>query len=341
MSVTKDKADFSKKKTKKTKKKHLKKKKNKSIDTNQCYICYDSITKKEMYYPCNCEFGFVHRDCLSKWVRRHPMCRICGLKYHLDRQNDTCFICQKDANDDELIKPCDCKHITVHHGCLNLAYQNENLRKCEYCSYEYRINTKSTIKFDREKSCYSLKIIGYLFLNLLTLLITILLILGTSMTPASNRKFKNNHKSSFLLFPGYALETFDILYLIFCGIIGLIIIFYLFIEFFSELEILAREHNAKFKLLIGRRLVWIGLILLFQLTGNLHYQFYYWVGMIPEVNHFWMFNAKSFLVGLAGLILLTLPITVPGSIGYGSYRAIKYLCFEKQTSVQIIPKDTV
>jgi len=334
-------------------KKRSKKKKRKSVDHDQCYICHDQISKKEMYYPCNCEFGFVHRSCLKRWVRKHPKCRICGLKYHLDRRNDTCFLCKKDASDqDELIKPCDCRHVTVHNDCLNQAYQNDYLRRCEYCNYRYQVKEESTIEFNHQKSFHYWRLTGFFFLNLLTIFVSVILMAGTNLT-SFNRPFVTDHDpekmDSFLLFPGEIngnLAIIDMFYTPAFAIGGVgtfvtLVAWIICVEL-ERFEVGGYHNHTKGKLgIFTGRLVWFGLILLLQLMGNIHYQFYYWVGVIPEINHFWMFNGYSFSVGLAGLILVTSPVTVPLAIGYTSYHLFKCCCLQEKTSVQVVPKEMV
>jgi hypothetical protein len=101
-----------------------------------------------------------------------------------------------------------------------------------------------------------------------------------------------------------------------------------------------KRSRNRFKLLGYPLLV----ALAFQLLGNIHYQFYWRVGIIPDQNHFWVFNRKSFLTGPAGLILVSGFVAVPVFIiylAYGLYRCFYLILIKETHQVTIMPNQQI
>jgi len=264
---------------------------------NNCYYCHGKIKEEEKYYPCNCSFGFIHRKCLKKWVKKQEFCGICKSKYVLQRKPGICFICNEKTKDNSLITPCKCKFMKVHRNCINMKYCENN--KCEYCNYEYQIKTITK----RIRLHYILYIFGYL----VYLLFLVLLAGGTNFIKSWNRDFLlgGNKKvgSNILLFPGLDNEgmvVIDILYLVFIIFSwSSIILIFLVDDFYTKKISLKRPRKL---------IAFIPWVLSLHLLGNFHYQFYGLVGVIPKENQFWLFNGYSFLAGTSPLIILILMI---------------------------------
>jgi len=349
------------------KKKHVK---------DQCYICRSGIKETEKYYPCNCRFGFVHRNCLERWVKlSHQKCRICGLKYHLDRQSDLCFVCLENK-EESLIKPCDCDFITVHALCMNEWYnRGDDHHSCPYCDFKYQVKTKVT----RNLTCSRWYAPLYIMGGLIYFGMIIFLISGTHLIDAFgwnvNRDFvdliiESEKLGGFLLFPG--THTTGIVDLLYCITLGFIIIGCIFVIIvYLSMRLHPRQcySHAEFDLLsvndrniavaekqklidrcknpLWRLAVFFGIpaaILCLHLFGNIHYQFYGAVGVIPENDRFWMFNGYSFLVGLAGFVLVAamlLTVVGLGFVFYYCFKGMRWICFKENQSIEVLDRTEV
>jgi len=127
-------------------------------------------------------------------------------------------------------------------------------------------------------------------------------------------------KMSWMVFPGTELDSIiDILYIIAAGLIQLIIVFeffcYTFDEFFSWKDV---DFDEFF---LGA-IIFPLLAAIYHLFGNLHYQFYCTVGMLPEENCFWMFDYRSLIMGPAGLIGSAIIVILTVGIFYILFKTI-------------------
>ncbi|MEX0598010.1 MAG: hypothetical protein WD512_16090, partial [Candidatus Paceibacterota bacterium] len=191
---------------------------------DKCYFCYGRIREIDKYLPCNCRFGFVHRECLRQWmlVEGNTHCRICQLRYHLERLDGVCFVCNINDQDKPLIKPCKCLYITVHADCINRWYMSSNSNhRCRYCDYEYQIVTQVSRKFTKSR----LYILMFFLLTVTYILLVLFLVAGTDLISAIDPSIKYRgfiydvsprNIRSIILFPGSTNESWviaDYLYL--------------------------------------------------------------------------------------------------------------------------------
>jgi len=350
------------KKIRKKKRKQLHEEEKKPKD--KCLFCHGRISEEDKYFPCNCRFGFVHRECLRQWafVDGHLYCQVCKLRYHLERQNGVCFVCNSANQEKPLIKPCKCLYITVHSDCINQWYtQSNNNHKCKYCDYEYKIVTQVSRKFTKSRIpivLWTLGIIAYL-------LFAIFLIAGTDLISAIDPSIKYPRFDytyngtvpdgvSRVLFPGnntqacYALE---IMYLITIGFVSLIALCALGawginmvistmkktdtdVEYMHQNKVWL--HKNKWALFLGP-LVSIPLL---HLLGNIHYLIYARVNLISPINSFWMYNGYSFITGPAGLIVIMLIIGF-GLFLYMTFKGIYWLLVKENKQIEVVVPDVV
>lgn len=178
---------------------------------------------------------------------------------------------------------------------------------------EYRINKEKTISFLEN-------------MTLLVSFIATILVIGSndlfyalrnsyySETMVTRREFiladvrddLGRLSSSFLLYPGVTVHMMiDIFYLVFSVSLFIVILPLQIVTMTPPMRVqnFARNYWKFMTLLIPA----IGLI--FHLFGNFYYQFYCDVKVIPQGNCFWMFDYRSFLTGVAGIIT-TIPATV-------------------------------
>lgn len=115
--------------------------------------------------------------------------------------------------------------------------------------------------------------------------------------------------SSFLLFPGLTAHMMiDVFYLAFSTLLIMVVF---------PLTIVLNYDSYKYHVLVEKfEKYWKFLTLLIPVTtlilhlfGNFYYQFYCDIKVIPQENCFWMFDYRSFLTGVAGIIT-TIPATV-------------------------------
>jgi len=139
---------------------------------------------------------------------------------------------------------------------------------------------------------------------------------------------------SFLLFPGSALSVpiLDIFYLV---VLGFWILHYIIgscLEWNWDRDLTPKCLSDLQSQLTppSRALLALCVSIVFHVSGNMHYQFYYCVGVIPLENRFAIFDIRSFACGPAGLILIAAVL----SVAYALFYVLRYvftgqLCFEK------------
>lgn len=63
---------------------------NSSDGAPTCRICFFGDAKQPLLEPCNCRgtIGFVHRDCLERWIQRtvDPQCQVCHYHFTVRKQ---------------------------------------------------------------------------------------------------------------------------------------------------------------------------------------------------------------------------------------------------------------
>ncbi|XP_050041794.1 E3 ubiquitin-protein ligase MARCHF3-like isoform X2 [Dermacentor andersoni] len=63
---------------------------NSSDGSPTCRICFFGDAKQPLLEPCNCRgtIGFVHRDCLERWIQRtvDPQCQVCHFHFTVRKQ---------------------------------------------------------------------------------------------------------------------------------------------------------------------------------------------------------------------------------------------------------------
>jgi hypothetical protein len=118
----------------------------------------------------------------------------------------------------------------------------------------------------------------------------------------------DNRSESFVLFPGrVGWDWADILYLIASGLVTVLPIILLIVTCIHDGKRLGKDCKARESIILPAIPV---AMLLMHLLGNVHYQFYCAVGVIPQQNCFWLFNWASFVASIAGLLLGAIPIGV-------------------------------
>ena len=328
---------------------------------DKCYFCHGKIAEEDKYYPCNCRFGYVHRECLRQWVYvdGHQHCQVCRLKYHLERQNGVCFICNAMDEQKPLIKPCRCLYITVHTDCINRWYTlNNSNRKCKYCEFEYQITTQVSRKFTKSRA----PIIFWFFTILTYLLFLAFLISGTHLITLINPdiqypkfnytqivngvQINSTSGMSIFLFPGNttpACFILDAIYLAVFSILVAIGLIYTTVLIFKMLLAKVDKNVA----LLNKKIAWfkknqfylffgpLVVTPIIHLFGNIHYQIYGAANIISPENSFWMYNGYSFIAGPAGLSILGL-VAMFGFIVYMIIKGIYWLLVKENRQIEII-----
>ncbi|KAH6919856.1 hypothetical protein HPB50_029157 [Hyalomma asiaticum] len=63
---------------------------NSSDGAPTCRICFFGDEKQPLLDPCNCRgsIGFMHRDCLERWIQRtmDPQCQVCQFRFTVRKQ---------------------------------------------------------------------------------------------------------------------------------------------------------------------------------------------------------------------------------------------------------------
>ena len=161
-------------------------------------------------------------------------------------------------------------------------------------AYEYRF------------TCENFKKVGYALLVFAYIGLMFMLVVGTSFT--NLRQFDNPMGSSFLLFPGRDLLVCDIMYILTLCICCILLFYFFAVQDWFE--------KNKSKSIYGIPLC----ILTCHFGGNFHYFFYSSVDVIHipnKVTFGTMFDIRTFVVGPAGILLLTSPFWIMYSIFFG------------------------
>lgn len=286
----------------------------------RCYICHSHVDQEERYYPCNCFHSYVHKRCLSRWLLMgNRRCRICGLKYDLERCPGKCFVCKNEVLDNDpdnhpLLNPCKCKFIQVHARCINGWYNiNNHNHKCKFCDYEYKVKRRVKRKFTTSRYHIGLKIllgiayvIGLIFLFFgRTIVYPIFKINSDKNFAEISGVYGIKNTGSFLLFPGNAVSAFlifDILFIV-LGFMVLICSCIVIGKCTGE----NKKLNKKIKEYgLNKILLFIPLtIFTFHLMGNLHYNLWICAGIIsPNAVAKFTLSIFTLIAGFAGLIYL-------------------------------------
>jgi hypothetical protein len=138
-------------------------------------------------------------------------------------------------------------------------------------------------------------------------------------------------KASFFLFPGHlGLFMVDLFYLVVVGILSLFftvgtVCCFLFYAI-DDTKGKERTYTRHVKVL-----VFLPVFQLYShLCGNLHYQFYGAVGVIPPENVFWLFDYRSFFCGIGAIFPVTLLIALVCLVIYAFYYTLTgRLCFDR------------
>ena len=278
-------------------------------------------------------------------------CRICGLKYDLDRCPGKCFVCKNEVLDNDpdnhpLLNPCKCKFIQVHARCINGWYNiNNRNHNCKFCDYEYRVKRRVKRKFTTSRYHIGLKIL----LGILYVIGLIILFFGRSIVyPIFKINLDKNFAEisgvygikdtgSFLLFPGSSVSglfVFDVFFIV----LG-------FIVFILGFCVLIGKYTGEYKKLkqkikeygLNKILLFIPLtIFTLHLMGNLHYNLWIGAGIIPPnaVSRFTL-SIFTLITGFAGLIYLL----VLASCLYLIYilgKGLMFLSCKKEIQIEVL-----
>lgn len=258
----------------------------------KCFVCLERIEQKDLFRPCNCEFSPIHLDCLKRWMEEgRTKCRICGQFYDILNAPNTCGICRKFLDDDDYIRSCSCYFRKYHRQCVQNNIDNNNTQ-CLYCGINFatseRVSYQLTSKYlQKALTC----IIKGLTLAAKILYVIFWLTIAAFLVAPEN--IIQNHwnvldcPTGFVLFPGNLQVPlwFDIVYLIITTFV------YLFLYIYS---INWEPMNKSYWILTPALLF---TIMIHQLLGNFHYQFYCATSTIPSINCRWMLTINSFFAG--------------------------------------------
>lgn len=278
-----------------------------------CYICLEAGDAATQLYACNCS-SFVHRSCLSRWIADgHAQCAVCGLLYDENRRNDRCFLCKKVCRDSFI--PCKCRHVTVHRNCLARACES-GTAECPFCSHRYAIVRERQFNFAPKRCLYILTCL--MTVALVAFLIAPLDFLASITNHVlkqtfvyRNDTYDGEHEVSFL-FPGSRREWVLASVALFVAL-PLFMLFgcaYLGHVLFQVREKM-QERNWKFSAhaaICTIPAVAVVVMLILHLFGNVHYQFYCVIGVIPSENCFWLFNWASFVAAPSGIAHVCLAV---------------------------------
>lgn len=227
---------------------------------------------------------------------------------------------------------CRCEFIAMHSACLRDAYEH-GVHQCPFCRAEYE-RLLFPVRYRRLLACWRALRCTVVFLFVVALFAFLIggqmlineCINGVAAFTGGGGKMvhiryflvNGRDEGSILLFPGVGRSTIvlDVVYfalfVVFC-VVGSIVA--------SVYEVNARArrrrrlqgfqpderhrchslcgclcrkdvHSTHIRLLIAA-----AVCLLTHLLGNLHYAFYWLVGVLPHENLFWLFDLRSFMAG--------------------------------------------
>lgn len=264
----------------------------------RCFVCKLKINTDELFRPCNCEFGYIHTNCLRIWMQQKTQCRICQHNYDILNVPDSCGICRSMVDDADNVRSCECKFRRHHKNCIQKC-ADENLMTCPFCMKDYAVQRAVSWRLTSRKLQKAFaavcKFIIYTGKSLYVLFwAAVFLFLLAPENIIHLRLTFLDAPNSFILFPGNEIfpAWLDTLYLT-------ITLFFLFCSIVFSLIVDMDWTDFK-----GLWLMAPGIIpgpILFHLLGNIHIQFYCKCQVIPHRNCYWMANFNSILVGISFL----------------------------------------
>lgn len=293
----------------------------------KCFVCKLRIDKKELFRPCNCEFSYIHYECLQRWMQEKHNCRICKHDYDILNKPNTCGICRQIVRTEENVRSCNCRFRKHHQLCIQKQVESGE-RKCRYCMQDFAINQtvswRLTFKHLQKAFCFMCKALK-VFMIILYVLFWIAVILFT-VAPENLIYLRFSvlecFSGGFVLFPGYAEFPvwLDVVYLILTAILYFLTFAYILADQF--------ESNYHFRNLWALTPALIPMVLIHQLFGNIHYHIYCAASVIPMINCRWMMNLQSFFAGAT--------IIYPPTVLYLLFICFRFMCCKKVVTTTVV-----
>lgn len=266
-----------------------------------------------------------------------------------DTDSQSCYICNKKCI--EKIAYCSCDKVKLHPQCLNREYTAGRLKNCPSCYASYNVAQTTTYVCTLSNCNYFLYGIYVILSTLLFsfLLVPFDLLNGVGVQSRIVQNSFSYNDSSWLLFPGNPLRDLTIMDGFYCVVTGSLIFTLIFVPVTyhwsngSQYREIGTGFNLIFKKMKESVVVSLfvplvpSLILLFlHFCGNIHYQFYCYVGAIPAQNCFWTMKWTTLVASIAGMILLAVFELVVGIIIWALTKAF----IKKEESTVILPITT-